>query len=71
MLGDFLNGLGEFYPHDNFEGRKHLLPLHVNDSNSAACRWEQAFSADGGTTWETNWIKDLLAEKNLCHPREI
>ena len=22
-------------------------------------RWEQAFSADGGQTWETNWVMEL------------
>jgi hypothetical protein len=25
--------------------------------NSA--QWEQAFSEDGGKTWETNWIMEL------------
>jgi hypothetical protein len=27
-----------------------------------SCRWEQAFSADGGKTWETNFIWDLMRE---------
>ena len=29
--------------------------LWTNDEPDAA-RWEQAFSVDGGKTWETNWI---------------
>ncbi|MFD2349900.1 hypothetical protein ACFSTC_11855 [Nonomuraea ferruginea] len=24
-----------------------------------ACRWEQALSADGERTWETNWTMDF------------
>ena len=24
-----------------------------------SARWEQAFSADGGQNWETNWIMQL------------
>jgi NIPSNAP len=29
---------------------------------SATPRWEQAFSVDGGKTWETNWIMDFTRE---------
>jgi hypothetical protein len=28
-----------------------------------APRWEQAFSPDGGETWELNWIMDFAREE--------
>jgi hypothetical protein len=27
-----------------------------------SCRWEQAYSADGGKTWETNWIMEFTRQ---------
>jgi hypothetical protein len=33
--------------------------LHWTSAGPDAARWEQAFSADGGKTWETNWIMDF------------
>jgi hypothetical protein len=35
-------------------GRYRAVSLRAN-----SCRWRQAFSADGGKTWETNWIMDF------------
>jgi hypothetical protein len=29
------------------------------DITPTTCRWEQAFSTDGGATWETNWIAEF------------
>ena len=28
----------------------------ITDITPSSCRFEQAFSADGGKTWEVNWI---------------
>jgi hypothetical protein len=55
MLGGFENGAGLFYADDMFEGKpirvRFLWTLPTPDMP----RWEQAFSADGGKNWETNW----------------
>jgi hypothetical protein len=32
-------------------------------------RWEQAFSADGGVSWETNWIMDFTRPDAEGAPR--
>ena len=58
VLGRFENGVGTFYADDNFSGK----PIRVRflwTKLSTAPHWEQAFSADGGKTWETNWTMDF------------
>ena len=56
MLGSFENGVGTFYADETFKGkpiRVRFLWLHVTPTSH---QWEQAFSPDGGKTWETNWV---------------
>ena len=48
------NGRGEFYADDVYEGRP-VRVVYIWTSSPDSPRWEQAFSADGGETWETNW----------------
>jgi len=55
MIGKFKNGVGEFFGDEELNGRKVLCRFHWTHSADSP-RWEQAFSADGGKTWETNWI---------------
>jgi hypothetical protein len=66
-IGEFRNGRGEFYDQEMFNGRAILVRFVITDvtPNSCfvrsttkpnVCRFEQAFSDDGGKTWETNWI---------------
>ena len=58
MVGGFKNGRGEFYAQEIFEG-KHIFSRFIWSNITAdSCLWEQAFSADGGKTWETNWIME-------------
>ena len=59
MMGEFRDGRGEFYGQDRFEGRVILLRFIWTSNGADACRWEQAFSTDGGSTWERNWVMDF------------
>jgi hypothetical protein len=56
MIGEFKDGRGEFYGPDTLDGRSILVRNGFSDITPNSSRFEQAFSADGGKTWETNWI---------------
>jgi hypothetical protein len=55
-IGEFKNGRGEFYDQESFNGRMILVRNVWSDITPDSCRFEQAFSDDGGKTWEVNWI---------------
>jgi hypothetical protein len=59
LMGSFTDGRGEFYSQESFEGRSIFCRFVCSDITETSCRWEQAFSADGGKSWETNWIAVL------------
>jgi hypothetical protein len=59
MVGEFKNGRGEFFDQETFEGRAIYVRFIWSEITPVSCRWEQAFSADGGRTWETNWIMEM------------
>ena len=56
MIGGFNNSRGEFYAQEIFEGRHIFSRFIWSEIEANACKWEQAFSIDGGKTWETNWV---------------
>lgn len=55
-VGGFSNGRGEFVDQEIFNGRAILVRFVISDIKPDSCHFEQAFSADGGKTWEVNWI---------------
>ncbi len=57
-VGEFKNGRGEFYDQETINGRVILVRNVWSDMNPNSCHFEQAFSEDGGKTWEVNWIAD-------------
>ncbi len=55
-IGEFKNGRGEFFSQETLNGRVILVRFVISDVTPDSCRFEQAFSDDGGRTWEVNWI---------------
>jgi hypothetical protein len=50
------SGRGTFYGQEMIAGRPVLVRFVISDLLPGSARFEQAFSIDGGTTWEVNWI---------------
>lgn len=59
VTGGFDGGTGIFSGADTLDGRAILVRFTWSRTDTANPRWEQAFSDDGGQTWETNWIMDF------------
>jgi hypothetical protein len=56
VYGEFKDGRGIFYGQDTLGGRAILVRFIISDVTANSARFEQAFSDDGGITWEVNWI---------------
>lgn len=59
MTGDFINGVGTFFAKDTYNGAPIVVRFLWHVKPDGTPRWEQAFSADNGATWETNWTMDF------------
>lgn len=55
-IGAFKNGRGEFYAQETLNGRAIFVRFVISDITPDSIHFEQAFSDDGGKTWEVNWI---------------
>jgi hypothetical protein len=55
-IGEFKNGRGEFFDQETLNGRAIFVRFVISEITPNSCRFEQAFSDDGGKTWEVNWI---------------
>lgn len=59
VKGRFVNGVGTFYSDGIVDGRTIRTRFIWSHITRDSARWEQAFSSDGGTTWNTNWIMEF------------
>src|SRR5260221_8822168 len=55
-IGEFKDGRGEFFDQETVNGRAILVRFVISDITPNSCHFEQAFSDDGGKTWEVNWM---------------
>ena len=56
VVGRFQNGVGVFLADDTLNGQAIKVRFVWQANTAERPRWEQAFSADAGVSWETNWI---------------
>ena len=67
VIGKFQGNVGIFEGPDTFNGKPILVRYTwtVNPTGSkVVAKWEQAFSPDGGKTWETNWYNEFIHDDN-------
>ena len=58
VVGSFSGDVGVFECRDTFDGEPILVRFTWSQIDSPTVRWEQAFSADEGKTWETNHVTE-------------
>jgi hypothetical protein len=59
VVGGFRNGVGTFLVNDILNGRPIAVRYIWSEITLNSAKWQQAFSDDGGKTWETNWIMEF------------
>ena len=59
VVGRFDHGVGTFLANDTLNGTPIVVRFQWTIPSPDHPRWEQAFSPDGGKSWETNWVMDF------------
>jgi len=59
VRGRFKDGVGSFYSDDTLRGKPIKVRFTWSKITATGAHWEQAFSGDGGKTWETNWMAEF------------
>lgn len=56
VVGGFKDGVGTFLADDTLRDRPIKVRFQWSKITPISAQWDQAFSPDGGQTWETNWV---------------
>lgn len=63
-IGGFKNGRGEFFDTETIDGKSTLVRNAWTDITVNSWTFEQAFSIDGGRTWEVNWVEKATRKRD-------
>lgn len=63
-VGRFNNGRVDFYDQEQINGKQVLVRFSMWGITPDTAQSEQAFSTDGGKTWETNWVNKYTRAKS-------
>lgn len=62
VRGGFSDGVGVFLSDDVWKGTPVTVRFRWSEIRERTAIWDQAFSTDGGTTWESNWVMHFTRE---------
>ncbi|HUO13643.1 MAG TPA: hypothetical protein VMX38_01555 [Verrucomicrobiae bacterium] len=62
-IGQWSRGRGEFFDQEDFNGKSIFVRFIFSDLTRDSFETEQAFSADGGKTWEPNWVSSFTRQE--------
>jgi hypothetical protein len=59
VRGRFENGIGTFHGETTVDAKQVGVRFLWSQITPASARWEQAYSPDGGKTWDGNWVMEF------------
>lgn len=71
QVGKFKDGRGEFFAKDTVDGKAIVVRFAWTALNTRSPHFEQSYSADGGKTWEVNWITDQTRLDDQVTPYDM
>jgi hypothetical protein len=64
-VGEFSDGRGDFYDQEIIGGKSILVRFSIWEIKPDTAQSEQAFSSDGGKSWEVNWVNHYTRDTTL------